>query len=75
MTATVTWMLLDKLGGINNFVANILGHRRPDDLSYEAVLQRNFTDHDDPSDGDIDATLKRVQYRLPPENFIPYCVE
>lgn len=69
MTATITWMLPDKLGGVNNFVANILGHRVRDDLSYHAVLARNLGDPDDPSDGDIDAQVVRVSYQLPPENF------
>jgi glycosyltransferase involved in cell wall biosynthesis len=62
-------MLPDKLGGVYNFVGNILGHRLPDDLAYEAILARNLTDPDDPSDGDMNATVKRVQFRLPPENF------
>jgi glycosyltransferase involved in cell wall biosynthesis len=62
-------MLPDKLGGVNNFVANILGHREPDDLTYGALLARNYADPDDPSDGDFDAQVTRVPYRLPPENF------
>ena len=69
MKSTVTWMLPDKLGGVNNFVANILGHRVRDDLAYHALLARNLGDPDDPSDGQIDATVKRIAYRLPPENF------
>jgi glycosyltransferase involved in cell wall biosynthesis len=62
-------MLPDKLGGVNNFVANILGHRVQDDLEYHALLARNLGDPDDPSDGDFRATVRRVAYRLPPENF------
>ncbi|HUQ18817.1 MAG TPA: glycosyltransferase family 4 protein [Gemmatimonadaceae bacterium] len=68
MKTTVTWMLPDKLGGVNNFVANILGHRVRDDLEYHAVLARNLSDPDDPSDGDIAAEIKRVSYRFPSEN-------
>jgi glycosyltransferase involved in cell wall biosynthesis len=62
-------MLPDKLGGVNNFVANILGHREPDEITYGALLARNYADPDDPSDGDFDAEVTRVPYRLPPENF------
>jgi glycosyltransferase involved in cell wall biosynthesis len=62
-------MLPDKLGGVHNFVANLLAHRLPDDLNYEAVLAHNFSDPDDPSDGDLRADVKRLAYRLPPENF------
>ena len=69
MSGSVTWMLPDKLGGVNNFVANILGHRAPDALAYYAVLARNLGDPDDPSDGDFKADVKRIEYRLPPENF------
>lgn len=69
MPTSVTWMLPDKLGGVNNFVANLLGHREQDDLTYEAVLARNLTNPDDPSDGELRANVKRVSFRLPPENF------
>lgn len=62
-------MLPDKLGGVHNFVANLLAHRQPDDLTYEALLARNLSDRDDPSDGELRAEVKRVAYRLPPENF------
>jgi glycosyltransferase involved in cell wall biosynthesis len=62
-------MLPDKLGGVNNFVANILAHRTRDDLDYHALIARNLADPDDPSDGDFRATVKRVSYRLPPENY------
>ena len=69
MSVSVTWMLPDKLGGVNSFVANILGHRAPDAFAYYAVLARNLGDPDDPSDGDFRADVKRIVYRLPPENF------
>ena len=69
MSVSVTWMLPDKLGGVNNFVANILGHRVRDAVAYHAVLARNLGDPDDPSDGDLDANVRRISYRLPPENF------
>jgi len=69
MTASVTWMLPDKFGGVNNLIANLLAHRRPDELSYHAVLARNLADPDDPSDGDLQANVRRVEYSLPPENF------
>jgi len=69
MRTCISWMLPDKLGGVHNFVANLLGHRQPDDLRYEAILARNLSDPDDPSDGDLRADVKRIAYRLPPENF------
>jgi len=69
MSASVTWMLHDKLGGITNFVANILGHQLPDALTYEAVVARNLSDPDDPSEGNLPVRVKKIAYRLPPENF------
>jgi glycosyltransferase involved in cell wall biosynthesis len=69
MSTSITWMLPDKLGGVNNFVANLLAHRNPDELTYEVVMARNLSDPDDPSDGNLRANVKRVAYRLPPENF------
>jgi glycosyltransferase involved in cell wall biosynthesis len=65
----VTWMLPDKLGGVHSFVANLLTHRDADDLAYHALLARNLGDPDDPSDGQLQAIVSRVSYRLPPENF------
>ncbi len=69
MTASVTWMLPDKLGGVYSFTANLLRHREPDDLTYAAILARNRRDPDDPSDADLRADVRRVSYSLPPENF------
>lgn len=68
MTASVTWILPDKLGGVNNFVANLLGHRTPDALAYHAILTRNLRDVDDVADDNLPATVSRVTYSLPPEN-------
>jgi glycosyltransferase involved in cell wall biosynthesis len=69
MRPSVTWMLPDKLGGVYNFAGNLLAHRAPDDLTYSAILARNLTDPDDPSDSDLQANVRSVSYRLPPENF------
>jgi glycosyltransferase involved in cell wall biosynthesis len=69
MSPTVTWMLPDKLGGVYNFAANLLGYREPDGATYDAILARNLADPDDPSDADLRAIVHRVTYRLPPENF------
>jgi len=69
MTPSVTWMLLDKLGGIYNFVANLLAYRDPDGLYYQALLARNLNDVDDSSDADLRADAKSVSFRLPPDNF------
>jgi glycosyltransferase involved in cell wall biosynthesis len=62
-------MLLDKLGGVHSFVANLLAHRLPDNLRYNAILERNVQDLDDPSDGDLRANVSRVVFRLPLENY------
>jgi glycosyltransferase involved in cell wall biosynthesis len=62
-------MLPDKLGGVYNFVANLLAYRESDDATYHAILAWNLGDPDDPSDADLRAVVSRINYRLPPENF------
>jgi glycosyltransferase involved in cell wall biosynthesis len=69
VSTAITWMLPDKLGGVYNFVANLLAYRERDDATYHAILAQNLGDPDDPSDADLRAVVSRISYRLPPENF------
>lgn len=68
-TPTVTYMLPDKLGGLFNYVDNLLAHRRPDGFIYHAVLTDNLPTNDTRSDQKLAAEFqRRVTYSLPPEN-------
>jgi glycosyltransferase involved in cell wall biosynthesis len=66
----IVYVLPDKLGGVFNYVRNLLTHRRPDGFAYSAVLTHNEHEapggHDDPLDA-ADRVV-RFRYQLPPEN-------
>ena len=65
----VAYVLPGKLGGVYNYVRNLLAHRRDDRLSYASVRTDNASDADircsEPMPGDRDV---RFAYSLPPEN-------
>jgi glycosyltransferase involved in cell wall biosynthesis len=67
--AEVTFVLPDKVGGIFNYVGNLLAHRQPDAFAYAAVRTTNVHDRDthaeEPLPADRDVTF---EYALPPEN-------
>jgi glycosyltransferase involved in cell wall biosynthesis len=66
----VVYVLPDKLGGVFNYVRNLLTHRRPDGLEYAAVLTDNAVDAANRGDEAFDAAdrVERLRYSLPPEN-------
>jgi glycosyltransferase involved in cell wall biosynthesis len=66
----VVYVLPDKLGGVFNYVRNLLTHRRPDGFAYSAVLTHNANDSQNGHDDPLDAAdrVVRFRYRLPPEN-------
>jgi glycosyltransferase involved in cell wall biosynthesis len=67
--ADVTFVLPDKLGGVFNYVGNLLAHRRDDGLSYTAVRTDNRHDVDTRGSADLAADRQvRFAYSLPPEN-------
>ncbi len=65
----VVYIVPDKMGGMMNIVANLLAYRRPDGLSYHAVLTHNHLSTDvrfaQPLACDSQTT---VEYTLPVEN-------
>lgn len=62
-------MLPDKLGGVLNYVGNLLAHRRPDGLSYAAVRTTNLHEQDTRGEEALLADREvRFEYSLPPEN-------
>jgi glycosyltransferase involved in cell wall biosynthesis len=66
---TVTYILPDKIGGVFNYVDNLLGHRRPDGFDYHAILTDDLNESDTRSDTNPQAdTTTRVVCQLPPEN-------
>jgi glycosyltransferase involved in cell wall biosynthesis len=65
----VAFVLPDKMGGVFNYVANLLAHRRPDGLSYAAIRTDNACDVDTRSAEPLPADRTvRFAYSLPPEN-------
>ena len=67
--ASVVYLLPDKMGGSTNIVANLLAYRRPDDLSYHAVLTHNHLHTDRRYSRALSAdTQTIVEYTLPIEN-------
>jgi glycosyltransferase involved in cell wall biosynthesis len=67
--ASVVYVLPDKMGGSTNIVANLLAYRRPDDLSYHAVLTHNHLHTDRRYGRALSAdTQTIVEYSLPIEN-------
>ncbi len=66
----VVYVLPDKLGGVFNYVRNLLTHRRPDGLDYAAVLTDNVDDPATRSDDPLAAAdrVEHLRYSLPPEN-------
>jgi glycosyltransferase involved in cell wall biosynthesis len=66
---SVVYVLPDKVGGVVNFVDNLLIHRRDDGMRHEAILLHNRVDVDTRFDGALSADAQRtVEYELPPEN-------
>jgi glycosyltransferase involved in cell wall biosynthesis len=66
---SVTYVLPDKLGGVFNYVDNLLAHRRHDPFNYHAVLTDNLPTNDTRSDEKLAADYQsRITYSLPPEN-------
>src|SRR5262249_9599511 len=67
--ASVVYVVPDKLGGMMNIIANLLAHRRPDDLGHHVILTHNRLHTDTrfaaPLAADTQAT---VEYTLPIEN-------
>jgi len=67
--ASVVYLVPDKLGGMMNIIANLLAHRRPDDLGYHAILTHNQLHTDTRFAAPLAAdTQTTVEYTLPIEN-------
>jgi glycosyltransferase involved in cell wall biosynthesis len=67
--AEVTFVLPDKMGGVFNYVGNLLAHRRPDDFAYAAVRTDNAAESDTRGAERLPADREVLfQYSLPPEN-------
>ncbi len=65
----VVFVLPDKLGGVYNYVDNMVRHVGPDRFSYAAVLTDNVRDGDTRSSDPLSAErVEKVRYSLPPEN-------
>jgi glycosyltransferase involved in cell wall biosynthesis len=65
----VTYVLPDKLGGVLNYVGNLLARRRPDAFSYAAVRTTNLHEQDTRGEEALPADREvRFEYSLPPEN-------
>jgi glycosyltransferase involved in cell wall biosynthesis len=68
-TPSAVYVLPGKIGGVLNFVDNLLAHRRPDSFRHCAILTRNHLENDTPFDGTLAADAQsRVEYSLPVEN-------
>lgn len=66
---SAVYVLPGKIGGVLNFVDNLLAHRRPDGWKHCAILTRNHLENDTPFDGTAAADVqRRVEYSLPVEN-------
>jgi glycosyltransferase involved in cell wall biosynthesis len=67
--ADVIYVLPNKLGGVFNYVGNLLAHRQPDTFTYAAIRTNNTAERDTlpseplPADRDV-----RFDYSIPPEN-------
>ena len=60
---SAVYVLPGKIGGVLNFVDNLLTHRRPDGWKHCAILTRNRLDNDTPFAGTVAADLqRRVEY-------------
>ena len=69
MTASVVYVVPDKMGGMLNIVESLLAHRAPDGFRHEAVLTDNLLSRDARFGGALPADAQRtVRYRLPTEN-------
>ncbi len=69
----VVYVLPDKLGGVFNFVANLLAHRQPDSFEYQAILVANTVDNDPRAPEALPADRQiEVEYSSPPENLYAY---
>ena len=65
----VAYVLPDKLGGVFNYVGNLLAHRRDDRLSAAAIRTDNASDADARCEEPLRADREvRFSYALPPEN-------
>jgi glycosyltransferase involved in cell wall biosynthesis len=66
---SAVYVLPAKIGGVLNFVDNLLGHRQPDGWRHYAILTRNHSEDDTPFEGKLAADeQRRVEYSLPVEN-------
>ncbi len=66
---SVVYVLPDKMGGMMNIVSELLSQRRPDDISYHAVLTHNHLHDDTRFAGRLTADSQTiVEYSLPTEN-------
>ncbi len=66
---SIVYVLPDKVGGVLNFVDNLLAHRRPDGWTHHAILTSNRLEIDTRFDGRMAADEQhRVEYSLPVEN-------
>lgn len=65
----VTYVLPDKLGGVFNYVSNLLANRRDDGFRYTAVLTDNLVSPDTRSRDPLPADrVEKVRFRVPPDN-------
>ena len=65
----VVYVLPDKLGGVFNYVRNLLAHRSDDGWKYASVLTDNVSDPDTRSDEPLPCDrAERMAFELPPEN-------
>jgi len=66
---SIVYVLPDKMGGMMTIIANLLAHRRPDALTYWALLTHNRLSVDTPCCQALQADRQvRVEYSLPLEN-------
>jgi glycosyltransferase involved in cell wall biosynthesis len=65
----VVYVVPDKMGGMMNIIANLLAHRRRDDVAHHAILTHNHL-HTDTRFGQPLAadSLTTIEYTLPTEN-------
>jgi glycosyltransferase involved in cell wall biosynthesis len=66
----VVYVLPDKMGGVFNYVSNLLAHRRIDGFDYAAVLTDNAVDVQTRSNDQLQSAnrVERFRYSLPSEN-------
>lgn len=70
VSPSVTYVLYNKMGGVFNYVENLLAYRRPDRFCYNAVLTDNTSERRDVRLNQSLSADKQtyLPYSLPPEN-------